>query len=227
MPVLHHHPFCPQSRFVRLVLGEYGVPVELVEERVAERRPELLALDPAGRTPVFIDDDGTVVPGASVIMEYIDDIGGAAMGSRRLMPTDPQARVEVRRLVEWFTIKCDAEATSWLVQEKIFKRHSPQGGAPDMDAVRAARANMRHHMRYIDALAGLRRWLAGDQLTYADFAAAAHLSCADYLDDAPWSEHEAAKEWYQRIKSRPAFRSLLADRVPGMAPAPHYAEIDF
>jgi glutathione S-transferase len=96
-----------------------------------------------------------------------------------------------------------------------------------MDAVRAARANMRHHMRYIDALAGLRRWLAGDQLTYADFAAAAHLSCADYLDDAPWSEHEAAKEWYQRIKSRPAFRSLLADRVPGMAPAPHYAEIDF
>ena len=157
MPVLHHHPFCPQSRFVRLVLGEYGVPVELVEERIADRRPELLALDPAGRTPVFIDDDGTVVPGASVIMEYIDDIGGAAMGSRRLMPTDPQARIEVRRLVEWFTIKCDTEATSWLVQEKIFKRHSPQGGAPDMDAVRAARANMRHHMRYIDALAGLRR----------------------------------------------------------------------
>ena len=212
---------------MRLVLGEYGVPVELVEERVAERRPELLALDPAGRTPVLIDDDGTIVPGASVIMEYIDDIGGAAMGPRRLMPTDPQARVEVRRLVEWFTIKCDAEATSWLVQEKIFKRHSPQGGAPDMDAVRAARANMRHHMRYIDALAGLRRWLAGDQLTYADFAAAAHLSCADYLDDAPWSEHEAAKEWYQRLKSRPAFRPLLADRVPGMAPAPHYAEIDF
>lgn len=212
---------------MRLVLGEYGVPVELVEERVAERRPELLALDPAGRTPVLIDDDGTIVPGASVIMEYIDDIGGAAMGPRRLMPTDPQARIEVRRLVEWFTIKCDTEATSWLVQEKIFKRHSPQGGAPDMDAVRAARANMRHHMRYIDALAGLRRWLAGDQLTYADFAAAAHLSCADYLDDAPWSEHEAAKEWYQRLKSRPAFRPLLADRVPGMAPAPHYAEIDF
>ena len=134
---------------------------------------------------LFIDDDGTVVPGASVIMEYIDDIGGAAMGSRRLMPTDPQARVEVRRLVEWFTIKCDAEATSWLVQEKIFKRHSPQGGAPDMDVVRVARANIRNHMRYIGYLTSHRNWLAGDRLTYADFAAAAHLSCADYLGDAP------------------------------------------
>jgi len=175
---------------------------------------------------VFIDDDGTIAPGASVMMEYIDEIGGAAMGAKRLIPTDPRARIEVRRLFEWFTLKLDAEATSWLVQEKILKRQMPHGGAPDMDALRAARTNMRHHMRYIDALAGLRRWFAGDQRTYPDFAAA-HLSCADYLDDAPWSEHEAAKEWYQRLKSRLAFRSLLADRVPGMAPAPHYAEIDF
>ena len=227
MPHLHHHPFCPQSRFVRLVLGEYGVPVDLVEERVSERRPEFLALSPAGRTPVLIDDDGTVVPGASVIIEYIDDIAGQALGLRRLMPTDPRERVEVRRLVEWFNVKLDEEATSWLVQEKIFKRHLSQGGAPDMQAVRAARANLRHHMRYIDVLASQRRWLAGDRLSYADFAAAAQLSCADYLDDAPWSEHEAAKEWYQRLKSRPAFRPLLAERVHGVTPPPHYREVDF
>lgn len=96
-----------------------------------------------------------------------------------------------------------------------------------MHAVRPARTNLCHHLRYIDALADRRRWLAGDRLINADFAAAAQLSCADYLDDAPWSEHEAAKEWRLRLKSRPAFRPLLADRDHGMLPPPEYAEVDF
>ena len=82
-------------------------------------------------------------------------------------------------------------------------------------------------MRYIGYLTGVRKWLAGDSLTYADFAAAAHISCADYLGDAPWDEDESAKHWYQRIKSRPAFRPLIADRAPGMIPGRYYAELDF
>ncbi|HZY20786.1 MAG TPA: glutathione S-transferase family protein, partial [Beijerinckiaceae bacterium] len=36
-----------------------------------------------------------------------------------------------------------------------------------------------------------------------------------------------AKDWYARVKSRPAFRAVLADRVPGMTPASHYADLDF
>ena len=101
------------------------------------------------------------------------------------------------------------------------------GGAPDMDALRVARANIRPHLRYIGWLTGQRKWLAGERLSYADFAAAAHISCADYFGDVPWDEDENAKHWYQRIKSRPAFRPLLADRAPGMMPGPFYCELDF
>ena len=64
-------------------------------------------------------------------------------------------------------------------------------------------------------------------MTYADLAAAAHLSCVDFLGDAPWDEKETAKIWYARMKSRPSFRPLLADRVPGMAPSATYADLDF
>lgn len=226
MPLLYHYPLCPHSRFVRLILAEYGLAVELIEERATDRRPEYLSLDPAGRTPVFIDDDGTIVPSA-VIAEYLDETYGAQQASQRLLPQEKQARIETRRLVDWFNVKFFEEVTSWLVNEKVYKRFSPQGGAPDMDLVRVARANVRHHMRYIGYLTGARNWIAGDRLTYADFAAAAHLSCVDYLGDAPWEEDEAAKHWYQRIKSRPAFRPLLADRAPGMTPGPYYAELDF
>jgi glutathione S-transferase len=226
MPLLYHYPLCPHSRFVRLILAEYGIGVELIEERATDRRPDFLALDPAARTPVFVDDDGTVVQSA-VVAEYIDETYGAARGQSRLLPQEKRARIETRRLVDWFNVKFFEEVTSWLVNEKVYKRFSPQGGAPDMDLVRIARANIRHHMRYVGYLTGARNWLAGDRLTYADFAAAAHISCADYLGDAPWDEDEAAKHWYQRIKSRPAFRPLLADRAPGMTPGPYYAELDF
>lgn len=226
---LHHHPLCPHSRFVRLILAEYGIEAELIEERASERRHEFLLLDPAARTPVLVDDDGTVVPGAGVIAEYLDETKGAAAGAARLMPRGVRERVETRRLTEWFNGKFFDEVTNWLVTEKVYKRFASaeNGGAPDMGVVRVARANIRHHMRYVGYLSGARNWLAGASLTYADFAAAAHISCADYLGDAPWDEDETAKHWYQRIKSRPAFRPLLADRAAGTIPGPCYADLDF
>ena len=149
---------------------------------------------------------------------------------RRLLPRGVVERVEVRRLLDWFLVKFHDEVSDYLATEKIYKRFMPLelgGGAPDMTAIRAARANVRYHLDYIGYLIAARNWLAGDQLTYADLAAAAHLSVVDYLGDVPWEENETAKLWYARIKSRPSFRTLLADRVPGMAPSVHYENLDF
>ncbi|MGJ3262367.1 MAG: glutathione S-transferase family protein [Salinarimonas sp.] len=230
MAKLHHYPLCPQSRFARLALGELGQEVDLVEERPWERRDAFLALDPAGQTPVLVADDGLVVPGAAVLAEWLDETRGAGAAERRLMPEDPAARVEVRRLMGWFLGKFWDEVTGYLVNEKIYKRFVPRaagGGPPDMASIRAARANVRYHLRYVGFLAQRRNFLAGDALTYADLAAAAHISCVDYLGDAPWAEDEAARTWYARVKSRPSFRPLLADKVPGMAPADSYADLDF
>ena len=72
-----------------------------------------------------------------------------------------------------------------------------------------------------------RRWLAGDIMTLADFSAAAQLSCLDYLSDVDWNRSVAVKDWYAKIKSRPAFRNILADQVPGFPPPRHYNDLDF
>lgn len=226
---LFHYPFCPHSRFVRLVLGEYGIAVDLIEEPVWERRKEFLALNAAGTTPILVEG-AFAVPGAAVIAEYLDEIFGGEAGERRLLPSEAEARVEVRRLAGWFNDKFFSEVTEYLVHEKIVKRHLSAyagGGAPDSAVIRAARANISYHLRYIGWLLKGRNWLAGGRLSYADFAAAAHLSTADYFGDVPWDENEAAKSWYARVKSRPAFRPLLAESLPGLAPAKSYADLDF
>jgi glutathione S-transferase len=225
---LFHHPFCPHSRFVRLVLGEYGIAADLIEENVLARRPAFLELNPAGTTPVLVDGDFAAC-GALVIAEYIDETsGGTAVN--RLMPADPKSRAEARRLMIWFHEKFFAEVSEPLVREKILKRRLPEaqgGGSPDSAAIHAARANIRYHLKYTGWLMKARNWLAGDKLTYADLAAAAHLSSVDYLGDVPWSEDETAKNWYARVKSRPSFRLLLAETVAGLPAAPSYADLDF
>jgi glutathione S-transferase len=230
MLTLYHHPFCPHSRFVRIVLGELGASADLIEERIWDRREEFLLLNPAGTTPVLIDAAGPPVPGASIISEYLDETRGLALGERRLLPEDLSARVEVRRLASWFHEKFFAEVSDVLVTERVYRRHMPAeqgGGPPDTQAIRAARANIRYHLTYVGWLASNRHWLAGDRLSYADLAAAAQLSVADYLGDVPWTENEAAKNWYARIKSRPSFRPLLADALPGVPASSTYADLDF
>jgi glutathione S-transferase len=170
------------------------------------------------------------VPGAAIIAEYLDETRGAGQGDRRLLPADPFARVEVRRLSHWFQEKFFAEVSGFLVTERMYKqtmRTEQGGGPPDTSAIRAARHNIRYHLGYVGWLARQRTWLAGERMSYADLAAAAHLSVADYLGDVPWSEDEAAKTWYARVKSRPSFRPLLGEAIPGVPPAACYADLDF
>jgi glutathione S-transferase len=230
MLTLFHHPFCPHSRFIRLALGEYGLSARLVEERTWERRKDFLILNPAGTTPVLVEEGQPPVPGAGIIAEYLDETRGAELGPHRFLPAATAARVEVRRLMSWFNDKFFAEVTGPLTMERLYKRHLPAsagGGSPETEVMRVARHNIRYHLSYIGWLVRTRDWLAGERMSYADLAAATHLSAADYLGDVPWNEDEAAKTWYARLKSRPSFRPLLAETLAGIPPSETYANLDF
>ncbi len=228
---LFHYPLSVQSRFIRLVLGECDVTPELEEERVWERREEFLLMNPAGTLPVLIEHDGPAIGGVWAVAEYLDETRGFALNERRLLPANADQRAEVRRLCEWFLFKFDEEVTAYLVEEKVVKREKSKaglgGGAPDSGLLRAARANIRIHLHYIEHLLAAKNWLAGDRISYADLAAAAALSVADYLGEVPWADAPDAKDWYMRLKSRPAFRVLRAETVRGHTPPDHYEKLDF
>ena len=222
MRVLHHLPLSPYARKVRLVLAEKRLPVELYLEKPWERRPEYLELNPAGTVPTLVEDNGVVIPDSAVICEYLDE----AYPDTTLLGRTLGERVEVRRLVAWFDGKFDAEVTRNLNGQKYIKRLAGRGH-PDANALRVGYAQLRDHLQYLGWLAETRKWLAGPALSLADLAAAAHLSVLDFAGDIDWSISPAAREWYARIKSRPSFRPLLNDRVPGINPPAHYADLDF
>jgi glutathione S-transferase len=102
-----------------------------------------------------------------------------------------------------------------------------RAGVPDTQAIRAGHSNIKIHLDYVGWLVERRNWLAGEEYSLADIAAAAHLSAIDYIGDVPWDEHPPARDWYARIKSRRAFRPVLADHIPGVPPPRHYADPDF
>ena len=185
---------------MRLVLAEKNLDFTMKAEKVWERRPEFLALNPAGEVPVLIEPDGTVLAGTDAIVEYLDEV----YREKILIGINPIDRAEVRRLSAWFDQKMNVEVTENLLGEKLLKRHVGQS-TPNSQAIRAGHANLPYHLDYIGYLVERRRWLAGDNFSLADITAAAQLSSLDYLGDVPWDAHEAAKEWYARIKSRPTF----------------------
>lgn len=221
MARLFHVPLSPFCRKVRLSLAEKKIEVELVEERYWEADPDFLRRNPAAKVPV-LRLDGIMMSESTAICEYIEETRPDPV----LMPKDPVARLEVRRLVSWFDDKFHNEVTSKLLYERVNKKVMGKG-YPDSGNVKAGAKAIKYHLDYMTWLLDHRRWLAGDVMTLADFAAAAHLSALDYISDVDWNRSEAVKDWYAKIKSRPAFRSILADQVSGFPPPKHYNDLDF
>lgn len=227
MRVLYHLWLCPFARKVRIALGEKKLDFELRSEKVWERREGFLALNPAGEVPVLVETDEATATqrtlvDSTAICEFLDE----TYREPPLFGDTPEVRAESRRLAAWFDLKFYREVTVNLVEEKINKRFLGLG-YPSSAAIRAGFANLETHLAYVSWLMERRRWLAGDRFSMADIAAAAQLSCVDYLGDVDWESWPEAKHWYARVKSRPSLRSLLADHIPGAPPPKHYADLDF
>jgi len=228
MWTLLHYPLCPASRTVRLALFEGGIEAGLSEVKPWALTREFLHLNPAGSLPVLVLE-GQQLCGAYPIIEYLAEIAarGAAKDRNAYWPGSAVNRAEARRLADWFLNKFDSEVSQYLLEEKVYKPMSRGRVAPNLDSIRAARGNLRYHLSYIGYLSEQRKWLGGDHPSVADLAAAAQLSVVDYLAEVPWPDFPEAKAWYARLKSRPSFRPLLAERVPGFKPPDNYADLDF
>ena len=204
-------------------MHEKKLDFSLVFEPIWEKRTAFMIMSHDNTTPVLRDLNGTLITSCYAATEYLEDI----YPETPLLPEKPGDRAEVRRLLAWFHNKMGGEVTRPLVHEKTIKRHIKGSDGPDSSLLRKAKQGIHLHMEYISWLIEQRRWIAGEFFSLADLAAAAHLSSLDYMGDVPWAQYPSVKQWYACLKSRPSFRGLLSDRLPGMAPRPHYNNLDF
>ena len=210
---LIHLLLSPSSRFARLLIAEKRLTFDPVA-------PE----DMAAQLPVFTDIDGTCAVGLWAIVDHLE--GGYP--EHPLTPEDAGTRAESLRLLDWAMTSLQENVTRRIVYEKASQRFTgaPAKRAPDMEAIRLGRETLKAALREIGGQADENGYLAARECTLGDLAVAAHISALDYFGEIPWDEFPSAAEWYMRMKSRPSFRSLLADRVPGQPPVSHYAELD-
>ena len=222
MNILYHLPFSSNCRIVRIALAEKKLEAKYIVEPIWERRKAFLKINPEGQVPVLLTKENNYIAGATVIIEWLEE----AIPFNSLIGKEINTRAEVRRIVAWFNNKFHHEVESTIVFEKIMKVFIGKG-MPDANILRVGRKNLLVHLQYVDWLSKNRDWLAGDNYSAADISAAANLSILDYLGEIKWKDYSFAKEWYARVKSRPSFRSVLLDKIPGLLPPKYYSDLDF
>ena len=222
MRVLHHYPLSPSSRLIRLFLSEKNINFVTKLEVFWERNETYLKLNPSGEVPTLIDEDNTILCGGSVIIEYFEELES----NLSLMPISLSEKSEVRRLVDWFENKFYREVTFPLLNNRVIKRFVGDQN-PSSEIIRSALQNFKVHLPYLEWLTENRKWIAGDNFSVADLAAASQLSVLDFMSDLEWFDYGESRAWYAKIKSRPSFRQLLRDVVEGINPPSHYNNLDF
>lgn len=223
MRTLYHLTVCPFSRSVRLALKEKQLDFRLVSEKPWEERADFISLNPSGKIPVLQEATGQIICEVYPLYEYLEEKYPSA---QRLISGSPQEKAEIRRLCVWINQKFYAEATKKLVFEKLLKRFYEDGFA-EAKIMRMGALSLTHHLQYFSWLLEERDWIAGNQLSMADLALAAHISTIDFIGSMPWTKFPGIKNWYACIKSRPSFRPLLEDTFPSVTPPPHYSNLDF
>lgn len=222
MWLLYQFPLCPFSRKIRLLMGEKNIAYDLVREDPWAASDMFFNLNPAGRTPVLVDEErGITIADSRAIGEYFEE----TVDRSPMINGTATVRAEIRRLVALFDENFYNDVTAPLLSERMKKRivlRQP----PDSKALREAMKLAHGHLDYMDWLIDNRPWLAGSTMSMADLAAAAQISVADYLGGIDWTGHEQTRGWYSVFKSRPSFRPLLTERMDVIKPPAHYALVD-
>ena len=192
MLTLYEHPFALYCQKVLIALNEQGVAYSVREEQRDFDRSELAELWPPASIPVLRDGEN-VIGETSIIIEYV---AGA-----KLVPS-----LEARK---WDRI-CDqyvSNAVQAIVFDTIEERF-------DQRAVAQARGQLEMSYRMLEAQLATSEFLADEQFTIAECAAAPGLFYA--LAIHPWHErmHPQLTRYYRALARRPSFAKVIEDARP-------------
>lgn len=228
--ILYHYPLCPFSRKIRFLLDDMGLSYKLEEVKFWKRDKSLLQLNPASEVPVLVDEKNNIVLVDSfVIAEYLDATHKEHDDLLKIpyLSNNEVEKAEIRRLEMWFDKKFYNEVSKYILEERVYNTFLEKTPEINTKRLKAGQKNLGPHLRYIEFLLDKRKWLAGENFSIADIAAATQISSLDYLGEISWSKYKILKDWYLTIKSKTAFHGILRDKIEGFKPSKYYSELDF
>jgi glutathione S-transferase len=202
--VLYQHPFAMYCWKALIALYERDVP--FTAELVEADRSAVAALWPPASIPVLVDD-GVAVSESSIIVEYLDRHGDAPP----LIPTDPDEALQARL---WDRVADGYVATP--VQGIVGDALRPLD-AKDPHGVSQAHATLDLAYATLDRQLNRRNhdaWLAGDDFTLADCAAAPALHYADVLHPLDSDAQPALAAYFDRLLTRSSVARVVEEARP-------------
>jgi glutathione S-transferase len=191
---------------VKLALLEKGVEFE---EELAWVGETDRAASPLGKVPYLKTQHGAISE-STVMLEYIED----QFPAMPLMPADAFQRAKVRELLRYIELHLELVARN-LYPEAFF------GGKVSDNAKEKTGQQLDKNVAAFAQLVKLSPFIAGDQFTLADCAAAVHLPLVssaskiiygrDCLADLP------VRDYLARLSERPAVQRVNADRKTNTA----------
>jgi glutathione S-transferase len=222
MSVVQHHILCPFSRQLRIILLEKNISFTLKSVNFWEEQNSCGTLMLGCDFPILVNKDGLKIAGIYPLIEYLEETAPAV----NLIGHSIEDKANIRQQITWFNNKFYLEITQVIIKERIVNFYT-KGGEPNSKALRAAKTMLHYQMSDLEEITTREKWLAGATMSLSDIAASAQISLLDYLGDISWDKYPATKEWYAIIKSRPSFRSILNERIPGFLPSKDYSNLDF
>ncbi len=198
---LYGFPPSPNTWKVRAVAAHLALPIELklVDLLKGEqKKPDFLAINPTGRTPVLVDGDFTLWE-STAIMQYL-----GSKTKNELWPEDARIRADIMRWQSW-QLQHWARACEPIVFERLAKRVLNLG-APDAQALAKAEEVFRAEGGMLDAHLAQHSHLAADRLTLADFSVASYLFHAEAAA-MPLAPYRNIQRWFREVSALPAWET--------------------
>lgn len=196
---LFSSPTSPYVRKVRVLIAEAGLADRVTEKVVAttafDTNAELAAVNPLGRIPALVREDGPLICDSRVVCRYLDDLSGAG-----LYPAD--------RLWEVLTLEALAEG---ILDSAVNMAYEVRLRPEDMVFDKWLEAQWAKIARTLDAIEADWSEALAAPLDAAQIALASGLGYLDFRHDArSWRDgHPKIAAWYEAITARPSFTATL------------------
>ncbi|MDE2090030.1 MAG: glutathione S-transferase N-terminal domain-containing protein [Gammaproteobacteria bacterium] len=185
----------PYVRKVRMFLAEKGIAYEFVNEGPSDAAGNVARLNPLGKVPLLVRDDGEVLFDSPMIVEYLDSQKGEP-----LIPPPGEARWLAQR---WHALGqgiMDATVTRLMETRRAPERQ-------EAAVIKKQEAKIAAALAYAASHIGDGEFLVGKGLTVADIALGAALGYLDLRYAHDWrSAHPRVASWFAEFGLRPSYR---------------------